>query len=102
VLDSRRKPVGYIDVGLLKTKWEAGTANPVSGGTSKMNNDNMLTCGQSDSLASYMTKFERGTSAPYTVITPETPLEELEEFLHTTDFAIGKFVSGLCLIAYGW
>lgn len=82
VLDSRRKPVGYLDVAVLKSKWEAGAANP------------------SDSLALYMTKFERGTSAPYTVITPETPLEELEEFLQTNEFAIvtdisRKFVLGV-------
>ncbi|KAF8596845.1 hypothetical protein BDV93DRAFT_610641 [Ceratobasidium sp. AG-I] len=70
VLDTRRKPVGYIDVGSLKTKWEAGAANP------------------SDSLATFMTKFVRGTDVPYTVITPETPLEELEEFLLKNDFAI--------------
>ncbi|ELU40015.1 hypothetical protein AG1IA_05954 [Rhizoctonia solani AG-1 IA] len=71
VLDSRRKPVGYINVADLKTKWEAGSANP------------------SDLISNYMTKFARGTGVEYTVITPETPLEELEAFLETTDFAIG-------------
>ncbi|CEL56291.1 Cystathionine beta-synthase OS=Dictyostelium discoideum GN=cysB PE=2 SV=2 [Rhizoctonia solani AG-1 IB] len=82
VLDSRRKPVGYINVADLKTKWEAGSANP------------------SDLLSNYMTKFARGTGVKYTVITPETPLEELEAFLETTDFAIvtdwnRKFVLGV-------
>ncbi|KAJ1306487.1 hypothetical protein OPQ81_007490 [Rhizoctonia solani] len=82
VLDSRRKPVGYIDVTDLKTRWEAGTANP------------------SDLIATYMMKFARGTDVPYTVITPETPLEELETFLETTPFAIvtdwnRKFVLGV-------
>ncbi|KAG8795386.1 hypothetical protein FRC12_015212 [Ceratobasidium sp. 428] len=70
VLDSRRKPVGYIDVGSLKSKWEAGTANP------------------SDTLGTFMTKFKHGTAVPYTVITPETSLEELEEFLNKNEFAI--------------
>ncbi|GAB1518569.1 hypothetical protein RhiTH_001631 [Rhizoctonia solani] len=82
VLDSRRKPVGYINVADLKTKWEAGSANP------------------SDLISNYMTKFARGTGVEYTVITPETPLEELEAFLETTDFAIvtdwnRKFVLGV-------
>ncbi|CAE6443965.1 unnamed protein product [Rhizoctonia solani] len=82
VLDSRRKPVGYINVTDLKTKWEAGSANP------------------SDLLSNYMTKFARGAGVHYTVITPETPLEELEAFLETTDFAIvtdwnRKFVLGV-------
>jgi hypothetical protein len=36
-----------------------------------------------------MTRFKRGTGVAYSVITPETPLEELEEFLVTNDFAIG-------------
>ncbi|QRV88512.1 cystathionine beta-synthase [Ceratobasidium sp. AG-Ba] len=70
VLDTRRKPVGYIDVGRLKSKWEAGTANP------------------SDTLGNFMAHFKRGTAVPYTVITPETSLEELEEFLEKNDFAI--------------
>ncbi|EUC56040.1 TAF10-TFIID and SAGA subunit-like protein [Rhizoctonia solani AG-3 Rhs1AP] len=82
VLDSKRKPVGYIDVASLKTRWEAGTANP------------------SDLIENYMNKFARGTDVPYTVITPETPLEELESFLETTPFAIvtdwnRKFVLGV-------
>ena len=29
VLDKHRKPLGYIDVAALKTKWEAGEASPV-------------------------------------------------------------------------
>ncbi|CUA68298.1 DnaJ homolog subfamily C member 7 [Pongo abelii] [Rhizoctonia solani] len=82
VLDSKRKPVGYIDVANLKTRWEAGTANP------------------SDLIETYMNKFARGTDVTYTVITPETPLEELESFLETTPFAIvtdwnRKFVLGV-------
>jgi hypothetical protein len=29
VLDKQRKPLGYIDVAALKTRYEAGQANPV-------------------------------------------------------------------------
>jgi hypothetical protein len=36
-----------------------------------------------------MTKFKRSSSNPYTVITPLTPLEDLEEFLKDNIFAIG-------------
>lgn len=30
VLNSKRRPLGYIDVAALKAKWEAGVADPVS------------------------------------------------------------------------
>ena len=30
VLNSKRRPLGYIDVAALKAKWEAGFADPVS------------------------------------------------------------------------
>lgn len=30
VLNSKRRPLGYIDVATLKAKWEAGVADPVS------------------------------------------------------------------------
>ncbi|KAH8116121.1 hypothetical protein DFH11DRAFT_1584371 [Phellopilus nigrolimitatus] len=42
ILSGERKPLGYLDVSALKTKWEAGQADP---------NDNVL---------KYMTKFRRG------------------------------------------
>jgi hypothetical protein len=29
VLNKSRKPIGYLDVGTLKVKWEAGEADPV-------------------------------------------------------------------------
>jgi hypothetical protein len=35
-------------------------------------------------------RFERSQAHPYTVITPETPLEALEEFLKTEIFALGQ------------
>ncbi|KAJ3558888.1 hypothetical protein NM688_g662 [Phlebia brevispora] len=70
VLDQHRKPLGYLDVAALKTKWEAGEANP------------------SDKVIAYMNKFQRSRSHPYTLITPSTPLAELEEFLQDNLFAI--------------
>ncbi|KAF5383219.1 hypothetical protein D9615_005028 [Tricholomella constricta] len=70
VLDSRRRPVGYVDVALLKEKWEAGKSDP------------------NDKVADYMTKFRRTASEPYTLITPLTSLSDLEEFLKTNLFAL--------------
>lgn len=37
-----------------------------------------------------MSKFIRNESHPYTVITPDTPLAELAEFLHDNIFALGE------------
>ncbi|KAJ7637104.1 hypothetical protein FB45DRAFT_908261, partial [Roridomyces roridus] len=62
VLDSKSKPLGYIDVPGLKAKWQAGNADP------------------NDRVVDYMNKFQRRASHPYTLITPATPLTELEEF----------------------
>jgi len=71
VLDRKRKPLGYVDVTALKKKWEAGEANPT------------------DKVASYLTKFNRSvTTHPYTVITPDTPLADLEGFLKSNIFAL--------------
>lgn len=38
-----------------------------------------------------MTKFNRDSSHPYSLITVYTPLAELEEFLKTNIFALGAF-----------
>ncbi|KAJ6571748.1 hypothetical protein B0H19DRAFT_1130986 [Mycena capillaripes] len=70
VLDRQRRPLGYIEVAPLKTQWEAGNADA------------------SDKVVNYMTKFKRTQSQPYTLITPFTPLAELEEFLKHNIFAI--------------
>ncbi|RDB30346.1 Cystathionine beta-synthase [Hypsizygus marmoreus] len=70
VLDRHRRPVGYLDVTQLKSKWEAGKADP------------------NDKVISYMTKFKRTTSEPYTLITPLSSLSDLEEFLKTNIFAL--------------
>ncbi|KAI0336861.1 hypothetical protein GY45DRAFT_26331 [Cubamyces sp. BRFM 1775] len=85
VLDRNRKLLGYIDVAALKAKWEAGKANP------------------DDKVSQYMTKFKRTAGTPYTIITPSTPLAELEGFLKQNEFAIvtdwdRKFVLGVATL----
>ena len=44
---------------------------------------------QNDKVSQYMTKFKRSFSQPYTVITPSTPLADLELFLVDKLFALG-------------
>ena len=39
-----------------------------------------------------MSKFIRNESHPYTVITPDTPLAELAEFLRDNIFALGEAI----------
>ncbi|KAF8548261.1 hypothetical protein OG21DRAFT_788851 [Imleria badia] len=70
VLDKNRRPLGYIDAAELKAKWQAGYAKP------------------NDSVEQYMSKFIRNESHPYTIITPDTPLAELAEFLNDNIFAL--------------
>jgi len=70
VLDRNRRPLGYVDVARLKESWEARKADP------------------SDKVVRYMTKFKRAVSEPYTLITPLSPLAELERFLQDNIFAL--------------
>lgn len=94
VLNRNRKPVGYVDVARLKEKWEAGNANPVRptfqcfflilGTYSPCPSTH-----QDDKVLKYMTKFKRSSSEPYTLITPSTPLADLERFLQGAIFALG-------------
>ncbi|KAI0694211.1 hypothetical protein BC835DRAFT_1350521 [Cytidiella melzeri] len=70
VLDRRRKPLGYVDVANLKSKWEKREANP------------------DDKVIKYTIKFRREPSQPYIVITPWTPLADLEQFLQDKLFAL--------------
>ncbi|TFY77591.1 hypothetical protein EWM64_g6422 [Hericium alpestre] len=71
ILDHNRKPLGYLDVPSLKKKWEAGEANP------------------SDAVSAHMSRFNRSvTTNPYTVITADTPLADLERFLQDNIFAL--------------
>jgi len=82
VLSKERKPLGYVDVAALKAKWESRSAQP------------------DEPILAYTTHFKRNKSHPYTVITPETDLAELESFLSHNDFAIitdpgRKFVIGV-------
>ncbi|KAG8766972.1 hypothetical protein FRC20_006029 [Serendipita sp. 405] len=84
ILDKNRRPLGYIDVTALKQAWEAGEIDA------------------DDQVHNVATKFDRSsaTGRAYTVITPNTPLEILEEFLRKNVFALvtdheRKFVLGV-------
>ncbi|KAF8899819.1 hypothetical protein CPB84DRAFT_1923670 [Gymnopilus junonius] len=79
VLDRNRRPLGYVDVAKLKTKWEARQAKPVR---------LLYFFSSDDKVSQYMTKFKRTSSEPYTIITPLTPLSELEDFLKLNIFAL--------------
>ncbi|KAG2129295.1 hypothetical protein BD769DRAFT_1627998 [Suillus cothurnatus] len=76
VLNHDRRPLGYVDVAVLKEKWEAGTASPV------------CIAIRTTTVSKYMTKFNRSASQHYTLITPLTPLAELAEFLRDNIFAL--------------
>ncbi|KAH9962210.1 hypothetical protein BC827DRAFT_1199702 [Russula dissimulans] len=83
VLGKRRNLLGYVEVATLKKKWEAGEVNAT---------DKILSC---------MTKFNRSPRTnPYTTITLDTPLADLEGFLQNNVFAVvtdyeRKFVLGV-------
>ncbi|ODN76169.1 hypothetical protein, variant [Cryptococcus amylolentus CBS 6039] len=73
ILNHKRKPIGYLDIPSLKQKLSAGAVtehDPVS------------------KLTNYFTI--SNPSNPYTVISPLTPLEELELFFEkrAVDFAL--------------
>ncbi|KAI0032603.1 hypothetical protein K488DRAFT_85709 [Vararia minispora EC-137] len=70
VLGKNKKPLGYVDVAYLKQKWEAGEADPT------------------DRVEKYMSRFNRSASNPYTIITPATPLADLEVFLRNNLFVL--------------
>ncbi|KAG7091864.1 hypothetical protein E1B28_008265 [Marasmius oreades] len=71
VLDRNRKPLGYVEVSKLKQLWESGKADPT------------------DSVSKYMTRFKRSVdSHPYSLVTPLTELNELEDFLKDNIFAL--------------
>jgi len=84
VLSKNRRPLGYVEVSNLKKLWEEEKALPT------------------DKVSSHMVRFNRSSSEPYTLITPLTPLDELEVFLthNSGDFALvtdasRKFVLGV-------
>ncbi|KAK7033624.1 hypothetical protein VNI00_012623 [Paramarasmius palmivorus] len=68
--NKHRKPLGYVQVSKLKELWEAGQADPTS------------------PVSAHITKFKRSNKHPYTLITPLTPLAELEVFLKQNMFAL--------------
>ncbi|KAN0111789.1 hypothetical protein V8E52_008169 [Russula decolorans] len=83
VLGKRRNLLGYIEVTTLKRKWEANEVNPT------------------DKISSCMTRFNRSARTnPYTIITSDTALADLENFLKDHIFALvtdyeRKFVLGV-------
>ena len=94
VLDRNRKPLGYVDVARLKES-QADPVCPHSTISSYLHFDldNDI---QDDPVSKHMTKFQRTSSHPYTLITVSTPLAELEEFLKTNIFALGA-LHDLCI-----
>jgi hypothetical protein len=79
-----------VDVTRLKDQWERGLADPVCVSiitvTSLLN---VVVVFQNDKVSQYMTKFKRSASHPYALITPASPLADLEDFLKTNIFALG-------------
>jgi len=70
ILNRHRRPLGYIDFSALRTRWEKGEINP------------------DDQVQDLMNKFDRSAKREYTVITPLSPLEDLEAFLENNLFAL--------------
>ncbi|RSH80010.1 uncharacterized protein EHS24_009681 [Apiotrichum porosum] len=73
VLNDNRKPVGYLNVQAMKRKFESGQA------------------AEADPISSHTTHFPMTSKAhPYTVITPDTTLEDLEAFFNSqgVEFAL--------------
>jgi len=70
ILNRHRRPLGYIDVSALKKRWEKGEIDP------------------NDQVQNLMAKFDRSARRQYTVITPLSPLEDLEVFLEHNLFAL--------------
>ncbi|WVR03537.1 hypothetical protein IAU60_000529 [Kwoniella sp. DSM 27419] len=73
ILNDRRKPIGYLHVPTLKSKFEGGSVD------------------EADPVAKHITHFPMSSrSHPYTVIHPLTPLEQLEAFFVSAgvDFAL--------------
>ena len=48
-----------------------------------------MNCMQEDPVSVFMIKFKRSSSHTYSLITPSTPLGELEAFLQDNIFALG-------------
>lgn len=97
-MTKERKPLGYLDVAGLKAKWEASQVDPVfvlsvNSRNGLLDSYPFLSFETKDaSVMKHMTKFHRSPSQTYTLITPDTPLEDLEDFLKKHIFALGKLV----------
>jgi CBS domain-containing protein len=76
VSPERRKLLGYLDVPLVVNNLKEGKYEMKEGGLS---------------VKDVYTKFDRRKSVGYQVITPDTSLDVLEDFLKEHKFAIGMF-----------
>ena len=80
----RRKLLGYLDVPAVVKQLHSGQVKrkgPVEG---EMEGGELL-------VRDVFTRFDRRKSVGYEVITPDTSLDILDEFLKEHDFAIGMF-----------
>lgn len=97
ILNAKRRPIGYLDIPSIKGQFKDSKingdepvckyANRAAGHWTLMK---LLIC-----VASQMIHFSLSSrSHPYTVISPLTPLEELEEFFKSRriDFALGESI----------
>jgi len=78
VSPERRKLLGYLDVPLVVQNLRDGAYESKEGGLS---------------VKDVYTKFDRRKSVGYQVITPDTSLDILEDFLKEHSFAIGNMIS---------
>lgn len=74
----RRKLLGYLDVPAVVKQLHSGQVKKKSG-----------EAGEELLVRDVFTRFDRRKSVGYEVITPDTSLDVLDEFLKEHDFAIG-------------
>lgn len=97
VSPERKKLLGYLDV--------PATVHALETGSLEMRGKGKGEGGLS--VGDVFTRFDRRKSLGYTVITPDTSLDVLDEFLQQHDFAIGSNPAHCplwccCFPAFGW
>jgi CBS domain-containing protein len=80
----RRKLLGYLDVPAVVKRIHGGEVKRKSPVQGEMEGGELL-------VKDAFTRFDRRKSVGYEVITPDTSLDVLDEFLKEHDFAIGMF-----------
>ena len=88
----RRKLLGYLDVPATLHAIETKTVQrrPSRGDKGKEVNGNAIRRVEDLTVRDVFTRFDRRKSLGYQVITPDTGLDVLDEFLQQHDFAIGS------------